>query len=322
MDIERQPPKVTPPGHHGRLRLAAVALLVTTLAGCGDGDDSDGGTALATTAVSVRSEPQDTSSTGATSTTTLTTAEATTTTRPATTAAPATDVPATTTATTTPAPTTGPSSTSAPASPAVAVWRGDAIDHRVALTFDAGSDCGNVGTILDILAESGIAASFGLTGRWVERCPVDAARIGREGHQLLNHSYDHPSFTGYSTGAGHLSSDEIVDQVRRAEAAIVARTGRPALPWFRAPYGDHDSAVHEALGRAGVRYDVLWTVDSLGWKGADPEAVLLTVRQGAVGGAIILMHVGAASTDHLALRRVIDQLRSDGFGFATVEDLI
>jgi peptidoglycan/xylan/chitin deacetylase (PgdA/CDA1 family) len=202
------------------------------------------------------------------------------------------------------------------------VWRGDESDHRVALTFDAGSDCGNVTTILDILADSGITASFGLTGRWVELCPTEAERIGQAGHQLLNHSYDHPSFTGRSTGEGRLSSDQIVDQVRRAEAAIVAATGRGSLPWFRAPYGDRDEAVHEALGRAGAGYDVLWTVDSRGWQGIPAEEVLRIVRDGAGNGAIILMHVGTASTDHLALRAIIEHLRAEGFGFTTVADLV
>ena len=309
--------------HPGWRWLAAVALLVAALAGCGDDDESARRTAPSTTiTATATSDPAATSTTGTSTTTTPTTGGADVTMQPQTTVTPAPEAPANTTAPTTQAPTSGPAPTSAPAPPAVAVWRGDTSDHRVALTFDAGSDCGNTGEILDVLAETKVTATFGLTGRWVERCPVEAARIGLDGHQLLNHSYDHPSFTGFSTGAGHLSSDQIVDQLQRAEAAIVARTGRSALPWFRAPYGDHDDAVHEALGRAGARFDVLWTVDSKGWKGVTPEEVLLTVRQGAVNGAIILMHVGTGSTDHFALRDVIDQLRADGFGFATVDDLL
>lgn len=202
------------------------------------------------------------------------------------------------------------------------MWRGDPGTADIALTFDAGSDCGNAAGILDTLAAEGITASFGLTGRWVELCPNEARRIGDAGHQILNHSYSHPSFTGFSTGTEHLTEAEIVDQIVRAEAAIESATGRPALPFARVPYGDRDAAVDAALGVAGARYEVMWTVDSRGWLGIDPADVVDNVLDAAANGAIVVMHVGSLSTDHLALPTVVDGLRAAGFSFVTVDDVI
>ena len=44
--------------------------------------------------------------------------------------------------------------------------------------------------------------------------------------------------------------------------------------------------------------------------------------QGAVDGAIVLMHVGSQSTDARALPDVVAGLRADGYAFVTVEQLL
>jgi peptidoglycan/xylan/chitin deacetylase (PgdA/CDA1 family) len=240
----------------------------------------------------------------------------------------------TSTTTTTDAPTTGstgpsststePPSTSPPvaAEPAVSVRRGPTARPVVALTFDAGSDVGFAAPILDRLAANGIHASFGVTGEWAEANPALVARMAAEGHQLLNHSWDHPSFTGRSTGEAPLSRAERLDQLARAEVAIEAAADTSARPWFRPPFGDEDGSVRADVGSAGYRYEALWTVDSLGWKGLEPAAVVTRCLAGAGPGVIYLLHVGAASTDSAALQPLIDGLRDRGYGFVTLTELV
>src|SRR4029079_10511350 len=111
--------------------------------------------------------------------------------------------PPSTTSTTLAPSTTLPPQPSLPAAPAAEIWIGDTSEQAVSLTFDAGSDAGNTSTILDVLGSYGIRATFALTGEWVEQNPELATRIVVEGHVVMNHSYDHPSFTG-------VSSDDVV----------------------------------------------------------------------------------------------------------------
>jgi hypothetical protein len=146
---------------------------------------------------------------------------------------------------------------------------------------------------------------------------------GRMSHpvRLVNHSYDHRSFTGQSTGEPALSRGERLDQLARTEAAVGAAANTTTLPWFRPPYGDEDPSVRADVAAAGYRYELLWTVDSLGWRGISPDEVVQRCLKRAVPGAIFLLHVGAESTDHDALQRIIDRLRARGFGFATVEGI-
>jgi peptidoglycan/xylan/chitin deacetylase (PgdA/CDA1 family) len=155
-----------------------------------------------------------------------------------------------------------------PVGPAVAIRRGNPDRRAVALTFDAGSDLGYANQILDFLATQGVKATFGMAGQFADAHPAVVQRMVREGHQLLNHSYDHPSFTGRSTGAAPLSRTDRLDQLARAEAAIRAASGASSIPWFRPPYGDEDASVRADVALAGYGFEVLWTVDSLGWKGA------------------------------------------------------
>lgn len=225
--------------------------------------------------------------------------------------------PSTTQTTIAPRPTT-----TEPAAAAVAIRRGPTTSQTVTLTFDAGSDTGNAAGILDILAIAGVKASFGITGKWAEANPALVRRIANDGHHVVNHSYDHPSFTGRSTGAAPLTRVQRLDQLARADAAVRAAAGVGTAPWFRPPFGDEDASVRSDVGAAGYRYELLWTVDSLGWRGVPPDEVVQRCLGGAGPGVIFLLHVGAASTDYAALPRVIDGLRQRGYVFATAAELI
>jgi peptidoglycan/xylan/chitin deacetylase (PgdA/CDA1 family) len=276
------------------------ALALAAVAGDGDGDGAQ-------RSASTTSEPETTGSSAASSTTTM-----------ATTTAP----PSTSATTTAPSTTVVTTSTTASTGPAVVVRRGPSDRPVVALTFDAGSDTGYAAAILDTLAAKGIRASFGLTGRWTEANPALVARMAAEGHQLLNHTWSHPSFTGTSTGAGPLSTAERLDQLARAEAAIAAASGTTARPWFRPPYGDEDASVRADVGSAGYAYEAMWTVDSLGWKGIPAAEITERCLTRAEPGAIYLFHVGSASADAQALPAIIDGLRARGYRFATLAALV
>jgi peptidoglycan/xylan/chitin deacetylase (PgdA/CDA1 family) len=192
----------------------------------------------------------------------------------------------------------------------------------IALTFDAGSDRGYAASILDTLANKGVKASFGMTGIWASQNADLIQRMVREGHHLMNHSWDHPSFTGASTGQAPLTAAQRADQLKRTEDLIRSQAGVELKPYFRPPYGDYDNSVLADIAANGYTLNVLWTVDTLGWKGLTVAEITQRVLDGAAPGAIMLMHVGAQSQDGPALAGIIDQLRARGYRFATVRDLV
>jgi peptidoglycan/xylan/chitin deacetylase (PgdA/CDA1 family) len=115
---------------------------------------------------------------------------------------------------------------------------------------------------------------------------------------------------------------ERLDQLARTDAVLTRVTGHSTQPWFRPPYGDYDASVNRDVAAAGYRYNVLWTVDSLGWQGLSPAAISARCLQRAEPGAIYLFHVGAASQDAAALPAIIAGLREQGYAFGTVADLL
>jgi peptidoglycan/xylan/chitin deacetylase (PgdA/CDA1 family) len=239
-------------------------------------------------------------------------------TRTATAAVP-TVPPATATSPPAPSPTPTP-----PAShePALVVQRGPGQRKAVTLTFDAGSDPGYTSLILDTLAANNIIAAFGITGRWAEENPGLLQRIAADGHELINHSYDHSSFTGLSTASAPLTQAERWQQIDRTEAAVQRFTGSSTLPYFRPPYGDWDASVNLDVGLRGYVYNVMWTIDSWGWRGIPAQEIVARCLDLAAAGAIYIFHVGSASQDGFALQAVIDGLRAAGYNIVPLSEML
>ncbi|MGB3330931.1 MAG: SH3 domain-containing protein [Thermomicrobiales bacterium] len=213
--------------------------------------------------------------------------------------------------------------TAAAATSATTIYRGPTTAARVALTYDCGADAGYTASILDTFARYGVPGSFGMTGQWADRNPGLLRRIVSEGHQLLNHTYDHPSFTGYSTpGTGGQTWEQRRQEIVSAADRIAYLTGVSPRPYFRPPYGDFDDATLQLLGELGYRYNVMWTQDLFGWRGASQQDILNTVAANQGNGYIYLMHVGSESQEGPALPRIIETLAASGYGFATVAGLL
>jgi peptidoglycan-N-acetylglucosamine deacetylase len=210
--------------------------------------------------------------------------------------------------------------TPAPQGSAEVVRKIPTTEKVVILTFDAGADKGFTSDILDTLKSEGINASFGMTGKWADQNPELVKRIANEGHDFINHTYSHSSFTGFSTGAGPLLADKRREELDRTEEIIKTLTGMTTLPYFRPPYGDYDASVNADIYARGYRFNIMWTVDSLGWKGLTAEQIRKRVIEGTVPGAIHLFHVGEQSQDAAALDGIIGDLRERGYAFARISD--
>jgi peptidoglycan/xylan/chitin deacetylase (PgdA/CDA1 family) len=213
-------------------------------------------------------------------------------------------------------------------SPLVEKYKGKEIikvnteEKAVALTFDAGANADGVEPVLAILKENGIRGTFFLTGKFIEKFPEKVKKIMASGGDVGNHTYDHPYLS-------QLSSEQIKEEIAGSEKAF-AKLGGKFQPLLRAPYGDRNQTVLNAVSEAGY-INIRWTVDSLGWKGTSGGQTKNSVRdkvlQNASPGAIIMMHLGSNPDDktHLdsaALPEIIEQLRADGYEFVTLSELI
>ena len=195
------------------------------------------------------------------------------------------------------------------------LMRGLKNPSKVALTFDAGNDARAVPLILKTLGERHLHATFFLTGQFCEKYPRACRAISDAGMELGNHSYSHPHFT-------HISDSKIVDELERAELAIVKACGRGARPLFRFPYGDSNRHTQKIVASAGFQ-PIHWSLDSLDAYGRQKSADFVASRIDSrlKPGAITLMHVSCVSSAR-ALPRILDQLTRMHAQQVPVSDLL
>ena len=187
-----------------------------------------------------------------------------------------------------------------------------------------GADTGYATEILDLLREEGIKASFGMTGVWAEANPDLVRRMVAEGHQLINHTWDHSSLTGANTQLPPLSPEQVTQQLADTEAVVRDLTGGYEMrPYFRPPYGDYDAASLEYLYDNGYSQTIWWTCDSRGWAGWGAQEIIDYCTTNITEDEILLLHVGAAAVgDFEALPGLIRFFRESGYDFVTIEQML
>jgi len=183
----------------------------------------------------------------------------------------------------------------------------------VALTFDDGPHPELTPQLLDILRQQGVRATFYVVGRNVDAYPEIARRIVAEGHEIANHTYNHPHLT--QVGAARLDSE-----ITKTTESIQRATGRRPTN-MRPPYGSINARVEQALlGKHGLDV-IMWSVDPLDWKRPGAEVVRQRLVEGATPGGILLAHDIHPGTIE-AMAGTIGDLKAKGYGFATVSQLL
>lgn len=197
-------------------------------------------------------------------------------------------------------------------------WHGRSDTGAVALTFDDGPSP-DTERILDILAEHNLRAAFFMVGRYVERFPQTARRVGAEGHEIGNHSYSHPIYL-------YRSPRETRQQLERAQAVITETTGkRPKLA--RPPCGVRTPAYFAAARSLGLR-TVQWDVAGFDWKQRSAEKIARDVLNRVRAGSIILLHDGDSEGKHdrkdtvAALSLIIEGVRERGLSIVPLSELL
>nr|WP_268821676.1 polysaccharide deacetylase family protein [Octadecabacter dasysiphoniae] len=195
--------------------------------------------------------------------------------------------------------------------------RVDTPQQVIALTLDDGPTPRHTYTLLDILMAEDVTATFYLTGREVTANPDAARAIMQMGHEIGNHSWDHPRMVLITPRA-------VRSQLSRTDDAIRA-IGYEGVLHFRPPYGRKLVVLPWVLDQQD-RTTVMWSVEpetDLGFD-APPEDLAAHVINTAQSGDIVLLHGMYSGNDstRAALPLIIQGLRNRGFEFVTVSDLM
>ena len=181
----------------------------------------------------------------------------------------------------------------------------------IALTFDDGP-WPYTPALLDTLKKHKAKATFFVLGRKVVNRMELTRRIGREGHEIGNHTWDHPILT-------ELSDEQIVEEITSTQEIIHQATGKyPAM--MRPPSGAVDERVSAHMAELGLPI-IKWHVQTLDFKARDVKVIRDRVLRGAKRDSIVLLHDIVPETVQ-AMPQVLTRLRKKGYRFVTVSRLL
>ncbi|WP_227982575.1 polysaccharide deacetylase family protein [Nocardia spumae] len=182
----------------------------------------------------------------------------------------------------------------------------------VALTIDDGPT-DRTPAILETLAAHHIPATFYLVGRDLAAHRDYGAAIAAAGHEIGNHSYTHRRLV-------FVTPATVRAEIERTDAEI-ARTGYRGPVTVRPPYGKKLLALPRYLSQHD-RTTVMWDVESDSTGGAGTDTIVAETVTRTRPGSIILLHAMYQPNALDAIGRIATELRSRGYDFVTVSQLV
>ena len=208
-----------------------------------------------------------------------------------------------------------------------ALWRMDAAEHSVYLTFDDGPIPESTPFILDTLKEHGVKATFFVVGENVKRYPDLFRRIISEGHSIGNHTYNHMGSLRHYVKT-YLSNIETADAVMET-AANVGGSENSSLftlhsslekPLFRPPHGWMWLSAYHLLMKRGYII-VMWDLVTRDYsRNLNAFDIFRNVVYYTRNGSIITFHDSLKSIQKLkyALPASIRFLKEQGYELKTL----
>lgn len=217
------------------------------------------------------------------------------------------------------------------------VFHGPRDNKKVALTFDADMTpwmkahytSGAVSSYYDAklieeLKQSHTKATLFLTGMWIELYPQIARELAANPlFELGNHSYSHPSFSGYCYGLAQMNPTNKDEEIEKTQRLLFDLTKKKNT-LFRFPggcYGQEDISLLREKDITGIQWDV---VGDDGFN-ANFDAIVHNVVNNVHSGSIIVMHMNGAPNDPKtseAVVTIVQNLKQQGYMFVTVSELL
>ena len=179
----------------------------------------------------------------------------------------------------------------------------------LAVNVDWGEDI--VPGMIDLFEKEEISATFFVTGRFASKFPQVVKSIATAGHEVGNHGYSHkhPDKIGFVENQREIS---------RTEEELKQVVGKP-VKLYAPPYGECSVPVVEAAEKLGYK-TIMWTIDTVDWKGGTARGIADKVVTKAQNGAIILMHPKPVTLEALPI--IIRELKAQGYEFQKISQII
>ncbi|MNO29876.1 Peptidoglycan-N-acetylglucosamine deacetylase [compost metagenome] len=196
------------------------------------------------------------------------------------------------------------------------IYKVNTKNRHITLTFDDFGSDKTVTKILDILAEHDVKATFFLRAKGVESNPNLARAMVAEGHEVANHSYTHPVVTS-------LTPEELQKDLVKAHQVITEAIQEQPVMLFRPPTGVVDDERAKAIAAVGYPEIAMYDVTTLDWDASNSaDDIVNKIMESTGKGSVILLHMLDDIHTIEALPRVLEGLKSKGYTFVKMSELI
>ncbi|HEY4537824.1 MAG TPA: polysaccharide deacetylase family protein [Erysipelothrix sp.] len=183
-------------------------------------------------------------------------------------------------------------------------------DKLIAFTFDDGPHYEVTEKLMDVLEKYNGQGTFFMVGQRVEGQEAIVKSVLDRGHQLANHSFDHPNFNT-------IPKEDYQEQINKTNAEFKRATGYEGPYMVRPPYGEANKETRSNTNSVFVN----WSIDTMDWASHNPSAICDNITKYAHDGGIVLMH-DLYETSYEGFKCGIEKLSQQGYQFVTVEELL
>ena len=184
------------------------------------------------------------------------------------------------------------------------------------LTFDLGYENGYTASILDILKEEQVPATFFVVGSFVDRHPELILRMAKEGHIIGNHTNTHPNMASIS------EESVFREELETLEQKVESITGEPMPKFYRPPQGVYSLQNLQAAHK--MEYTtVFWSLAYEDWlndQQPDPQKSIDLLNRRIHPGAVVLLHA-SSKTNCEILEQLLEGWKEMGYRFAPLSEL-
>jgi polysaccharide deacetylase family sporulation protein PdaB len=197
----------------------------------------------------------------------------------------------------------------------IIINHGNRDKKMISLTFDDGPHPTETDKVLDVLKKYDVKATFFIAGKHVQWYPKPLLRAVNEGHEIGNHTFNHPDIS-------NLSTSQIEKELKECEEILFEAT-KVKTNLFRPPYGSYNQEELSKIAKDNGYKIILWsTIDARDWQNPPASEIAQKIINNAKGGDIILLHDYATDNTVEALEILIPTMQKMGFEFVTVSKIL
>lgn len=182
------------------------------------------------------------------------------------------------------------------------------------LTFDAGYENGNTAAILDALKKHNAPACFFIVGHYLKSSPALVQRMLDEGHQVGNHSFNHPDMSA-------MSREKFAQELTDLESLYLETFAKEMPKLYRPPQGKFSESSLKLAKELGYQ-TFFWSLAYMDWdvdKQPSREEAIDKLTRRVHPGAVILLHV-TSKTNGEIMDEILTKWEEMGYSFKSLAE--